>query len=88
MKPVKFEEVNVVWAENQPQYQPLPAYRDKRMTVTCWALSWRERFVLLITGRLWLCQLNFNLPLQPQLPLVDKPNMEEVNVSADNPIEG
>lgn len=73
MKPIRFPEVTVVWAENQPEYLPLPAYTDEERTVTCWSLSWRERLQLLLTGRMWLSQLNFGGALQAQLPQVESP---------------
>lgn len=73
MKPTPFPEQNIVWAEDQPEYLPLPAYTDERYTVSCWALTWRERVQLLFTGRLWLLQLNYGRPLQPQRPSVESP---------------
>ena len=78
MKPEMFAQSNVVYAEDQPEYLPLPAYRDERQTITRWSLTWRERLHLLLTGRLWLRQLNFGKPLQPQLPQVVSPWSEEV----------
>lgn len=75
MKPIKFKGHNVVFAKDQPQYQPLPALLEKEpgRVTSCWKLTWRERFKILFTGKLWLSQLSFNEPLQPQLPLVDNP---------------
>lgn len=74
MIPTSFPEQNVVFAENQPQYQPLPAHRtEDGEVISCWKLTWRERITLLLTGRLWLRQLTFNLPLQPQLPTAERP---------------
>jgi hypothetical protein len=75
MEPIKFKEQNVVFAENQKEYKPLPAYVDPGSdgyTVSCWKLSLRERIKLLCTGRIWIGQLTFHKPLQPQLPGVDK----------------
>lgn len=76
MKPVGFLEQNAVLAEHQPQYQPLPVYRELTLpgrVVSCWHLTWRERVRLLVTGRLWLSQLTYGSPLQPQLPSIDCP---------------
>jgi hypothetical protein len=73
MKPIEFPEQTQVWAENQPPYLPLPAYTNERETITLWALTWRERFRVLFTGRLWLRQLNFGQALQPQAPSTDCP---------------
>ena len=71
MTPIKFPGSNVVFAEDQPQYNPLPAHRDRddlegTLTV-CWKLSWRERLIVLFTGKLWHQVMTFNQPLQPQL---------------------
>ncbi len=66
MVPVKFNESNMVFAENQPEYQPLPAFKDMEgNVVTCWQMTWRERIRLMITGRVFLIVSTFNNPLQP-----------------------
>lgn len=71
MENIKFEGCNVEIAKNQKEYKTLQAFQDGRVTVTCYRLSFRERIKLLFTGRLWLGQMNFGKPLQPQLPSVD-----------------
>jgi hypothetical protein len=76
MKIIKFPEHNIVYAENQPEYMPLPAFKvgDRKGTIICcWKLSWRERFKLFMTGLIWHRIMTFNHPLQPQLLEVDKP---------------
>lgn len=74
MKPIKFKEANVTFAENQPEYLPLPAFRSADgLVITCWRLSWMERIKLLMTGRLWLLNLTFNQPLQPVMLQVKYP---------------
>lgn len=91
MHPVKFSQVTTVWAKDQPEYRALPAYSNDRETVTCWALTWRERFRLLMTGRLWLRQCNFGAPLQPQLPTVESPFVtprETTKARPDNIVAG
>ncbi|KAA6348497.1 hypothetical protein EZS27_004097 [termite gut metagenome] len=68
MKPIKFKEQNVTFAENQPEYIPLPAFKnnsDQGEVISCWHLSFMERIRLLFTGRIWLCLLSFNNPLTP-----------------------
>ena len=68
MKPVKFDQVNIVFAEDQEEYMPLPACRLKGAkcpVITAWKLTIWERIKLLFTGRLWLAMLTFNKPLQP-----------------------
>lgn len=73
MKPEDFPESNKTWGGNQPRYLPLPAYSDATETVSRWRLSWWERLCVLFTGRLWLRQMNFGQPLQPQKPQVEYP---------------
>jgi len=73
MHPIEFSDQNKVWAKNQPDYLPLPAYTDTMQTVSCWKLSLWERLYVLFTGKMWLYQLNFSRPLQPQLLTVESP---------------
>ena len=73
MTPIKFPQQTMVWAEDQPPYLPLPAYTDERETISLWALTVKERIWMLIYGRLWLRQMNFGRPLQPQAPSVESP---------------
>lgn len=74
MTPIEFPQQNVVYAKNQPQYLPLPAYSaPDGQVISCWQLSWREAIRLLVTRRLWLRQLTYGLPLQPQCPQVETP---------------
>jgi len=56
----------VTFAKDQPEYLPLPAWRDADGTVvTRWRLSLKERVQILFTGDLWLTLMTFNHPLQP-----------------------
>ena len=73
MNPIEFSEQNIVWAKDQKPYLPLPAFTNERETISCWRLTWRERLKLLVTGRLWLRQVNCGARLQPQAPTVDRP---------------
>lgn len=75
MKPIGFPEqtVVVVYAKDQPEYLPLPAFSDSKVTISCWRLSIRERLRLLFTGRIWLQQINFGGPPQPQKPQIESP---------------
>jgi hypothetical protein len=67
----------VTFAEDQPEYLPLPAWRDANGTVvTRWRLSLKERIRVLFTGDLWLTLMTFNHPLQP------------VKLTTDCPIKG
>jgi hypothetical protein len=68
MKPVEFPQQNVVFAKDQPEYLPLPAFKTHDGEVTsCWGMTWRERLRVLLTGRIYISNLTFNHPLQPQI---------------------
>lgn len=74
MKPIDFEESNITYAKDQPEYLPLPAHRTEDGTVTsCWKMGFREKIKVLFTGRIYLKLLTFNSPLQPQYLTVDNP---------------
>lgn len=78
MTPQAFPEQNVIFAVNQPPYLPLGAYRAgdaNGRVVFCWGLTWRERFHVLFTGRIWHSVLTFYGPLQPQRLQTTKPEM-------------
>lgn len=74
MKPVDFKERTVILAEDQPQYLPLPVFESSDgMMISCWKLTMLERLLILFTGRLWLRQLTFGNPMQPQKPEARNP---------------
>jgi hypothetical protein len=73
MQPVKFNHANATFAKNQKGFLPLPAYTDGVLVISCWSMSWRERFVALFHGRLWIRQLTHGAPLQGIRPQVYDP---------------
>lgn len=77
MTTIDFPEQNTVIAKDQPEYFPIPAHfypvDPEGRVAFCWQLTWTERLILLVTGRLWQQILTFNKPLQPQKLTVDKP---------------
>jgi len=78
MEIIEFDEQTTVFAENQPEYRPLPAHQfnDAEGRIAfCWKLSWSERLKVLFTGKLWHQVLTFNALLQPQKLEVTKPDM-------------
>jgi hypothetical protein len=80
MELIEFPEANTIYAKDQPQYRPLPAYKTTEgEIVCCWKLSLRERLILLFTGKIWHSIMTFNHPLQPQLLEVTKPGMYEIH---------
>lgn len=75
MKPIKFDEVNKTYAENQPEYLPLPVHakgNEQSEVVSCWELNGEEIGIIAKTKRLWLSIWTFGKPLQPILPTVNK----------------
>lgn len=80
MKPIKFEQANVTYAEDQPQYLPLPAYKANNRegeVITCWQLSFFERVSVLLFGKVWFRQLTFYNPLQPVNMSINSPFGDE-----------
>ena len=66
MKPIKFEGHNVVYAENHPEYNPLPAFKAENGTiVTCWELTKEDFERIVETRRIYLSVMTFNNHLQP-----------------------
>ena len=56
----------VVYAADQPQYNPLPVWKKPQgQVVSRWRLTWRERIAALLGRPLYIEVLTFNQPLQP-----------------------
>ena len=75
MKPVEFKHQNVVYAKDQPEYQSLPALKldtKEGEVISCWRLSFRERFKVLFIGNIWLSLMTFNKPLTPSFISVNR----------------
>lgn len=75
MKPIKFKEQNIVYAENQEEYHTLPALKIdgiEGQVVSCWKLSLSERIKVLFTGKIWMSLLCFNKPLTPSFLSTNK----------------
>ena len=68
MKLIQFPEQTTIFAADQSEYLPLPAYKDKEgQVICCWKLTFWERLKVLVGGLIWHHILTFNQPLQPQL---------------------
>lgn len=68
----------VVLAKDQPEYIPLPVakvqYSDgTHSMISCYKLTWRERFTILLRGKVWWEQLTFGQALQPQQMHISEP---------------
>lgn len=74
MIPVFFKSYNYIFGIGQKQYKQLPAYKnDDGNVVTCWKLTWKERFKIFFSGRMYIQQLTFNTLIQPILPSIETP---------------
>jgi len=68
MKPKKFKEVNCTYAENQPEYYPLPGHKvdePEGRFIFCMHMNIIERLRVLITGNIWCSLMTFKKPLTP-----------------------
>lgn len=67
---------HTVYAADQPQYRPLPAWvRQNGEVVTRWRLTWRERLAVLLGRDVYLGVSTYGAPLQPLYPTVDEADM-------------
>lgn len=75
-----FEDLEVVYAKDHPEYLPLPALPSNQGNgiITHWKLSWRERFRAFLFGDVYLRVLNFQRPLQPVSLTVTAPKLSRV----------
>ena len=77
MRPIEFEECNVIFGASQPEFQALPAFKDNShpqgtTVVHCWKLSPEEIAKISVTGELWVSVLTFGNPLQPIYLTINK----------------
>lgn len=88
MKPIKWKHSNKVYAENQKEYMPLPALTfendSQGNVISCWRLNWREKLLILFTGKVYLNLLSFNKPLTPSYLAV---NRKEIYAMPDDKIK-
>jgi len=88
MEAINFKGANVVFAENQEEYNSLPAFKDEDGTVvTCFKLSEEEIKKISETGELWLSVMTFNQALQPLFLSVNKDEVlifNEIDDEKDN----
>lgn len=61
------------YAENQPQYNPLPVIAHGDAVTSRWKFTWLERLHVLFAGYIFITQKNFGEPLQPILPSTMQP---------------
>ena len=78
MKIVDFEGSNTKFAEDQPEYEILPAHlgTTREMVVTsCWELTDEELQTLFMTKRIYVQLMTFGHGLPPQLLSIEKPEL-------------
>ncbi len=81
MKPVEFKHQNVVFAKDQPEYQPLPALKidsPQGEVVSCWQMTFKERIKVFVTGKIWLSLMSFNKPLTPSFMSVNRKDVYSI----------
>ncbi len=72
MKPIEFEGQNVVFAKDQPEYIPLPAFRDEKGNITTvWEFTPEERALIARGENLNINVMTFNQALQPLRPYIE-----------------
>lgn len=75
MKPIIFEQANILMAGYQDEYHTLPAHHDpvNGILTSCWELTPEEAEIVRNTGRIWFQQLTFNQPMQPVMLTTENP---------------
>lgn len=80
MKPIGFKEQNTIYAENQTEYEPLPAHKADNKhgeVISCWSLTFSERLRILFTGKIWVSLAMFGKPLTPSFLTTKKKDVFE-----------
>ena len=58
MIPIEFDEQNGVLTKpdgmTDEQCRSLPCFRNGERVISCWQMSWKERLVALVTGKVWV----------------------------------
>ena len=76
MKAIKFDECNIEFAKDQPQYQPLTGYKDEEgRTLFCFELDDEEMEQAKESLQIFITVLTFLHPLQPIHISTEKPEI-------------
>lgn len=68
------EEFEVVYAKDQPEYDPLPVLRTENTLLTRWKLDDRERAHIAAGGDIFIGVMHFGGRLQPMCPMAVEPD--------------
>jgi len=67
----------VVYAKDQPPYLPLPVFKypddETGAVLMRWHMAWKDRWLALWHGDIYVTLLTFNKPLQPIKVFTDRP---------------
>ena len=75
MKCVEFEGVNVRIAENQPEYETIPAHHGAGIMTFCWELSDEELAHVIKTKKIWHQVKCGHGSIQPQILVAAQPRL-------------
>ena len=82
MKPAEFQGQNAVFGADQPEYQPLPAFKGpatEHAVTSFWECTPEEAELIKQNGGVWVTQLTFGRAFQPQLVEASRPaNLPEI----------
>jgi len=85
MTPIEFPQMTGIAAKDQPEYQPLPMYRDNEYVISCWKMSTFERIKVLLRGRVWLwLMIPPGKSIAPSIVAVDNPFLNAAKREDDN----
>lgn len=86
MKAINFEEVNVLIAEDQPQYETLPAYynQNEGSITSCFELTEEELEEVKRTGKIYYKQMLFGNPMQPMSLATNLDNLAGEKIESKN----
>jgi len=83
MEPINFKHSNITLNPPNPnnagiEIDAIRAWTDGKQCVSCWRLTWRERFAALIFGKAWLGLLS-GRTMPPAYIIACKEYLEESN---------
>lgn len=82
MKPIEFAEQNKTLTKPQgytdEQCRSLPCFTNGEQVISRWQMNWRERLIVLITGRLWVSVWSGHTS-PPIKPMIETPFQQPNN---------
>lgn len=76
MRCADFPQAHLFVAEDQPEFETIPAHCDDDKVMTfVWRLTWRERLSILFYGEVWHQVMTSGRGLQPQSLDVHQPSL-------------